>query len=191
MTSSFVTLFNLACTVTPCCCLDRFLLLPLILNVILLLLWSLSLCLLSSNMSGTLQHRCNSINWGTDAGIMVCRLYKALYSFVVVGFVAQAIAVVFDINARRHQRDRGGYGAMRNSTMLANVKLNQPEIVVSSTNTLGNTPQRMRKDPDIIYPQPNGQDDQLYEDQILSALEQNHAGKAREFSNSVFTQSQR
>lgn len=59
----------------------------LVINVFLLILWIVGLSLLGWNMAGTLGHVCNATNWGSEAGIMVCRIYKALFTFALFGHV--------------------------------------------------------------------------------------------------------
>lgn len=54
-------------------------------NLFLTVLWTLALALLLWNLSGTLSHRCNITNWHNEAGIMVCRIYKALAAFAFTG----------------------------------------------------------------------------------------------------------
>ena len=48
-------------------------------------IWLLGFALLFWNLRGTLTHRCHILNWGTDAGVMVCRLYKTLAAFTTIG----------------------------------------------------------------------------------------------------------
>ena len=55
------------------------------LNIGLCVLWALSWSLLTWYMSGTLLHKCNTKNWKDDSGTMVCRIYKALFSFALLG----------------------------------------------------------------------------------------------------------
>ena len=55
------------------------------LNGCLLVLWSVSFALLSWWSSGTLSHVCNKSNWEDETGIMVCRIYKALFAFTLLG----------------------------------------------------------------------------------------------------------
>ena len=57
----------------------------LVINAALSVFWATGFGLLAWAMSGTLVHRCNIANWGNDAGIMVCRLYKALFTFALTG----------------------------------------------------------------------------------------------------------
>lgn len=54
-------------------------------NGALTLLWILGLTLLTWNLSWTLGHHCARTTWHNDAGIMVCRLYKAMTAFTVTG----------------------------------------------------------------------------------------------------------
>lgn len=54
-------------------------------NAALSVLWILGLSFLTWNTGWTLRHRCLIENWKTEAGIMVCRLYKACSAFTVTG----------------------------------------------------------------------------------------------------------
>jgi hypothetical protein len=81
--------------------------LNLILNTALALLWTVSFALLAWWCSGTLAHVCNAQNWESDAGISVCRMYKALFSFALLGFVATGLALGLDIKVMRGARRRG------------------------------------------------------------------------------------
>jgi len=54
-------------------------------NSFLSLLWCVGFSLLSWNLSITLRHRCSIENWSTEAGVMVCRIYKALEAFAASG----------------------------------------------------------------------------------------------------------
>lgn len=112
MTTSLLTLLNFGLTVFLYCSHRRFILLSLISNSFLLILWAVSFGLLSWNMSKTLQHACPNIDWDNDVALIICRVYKALYSFIVIGFVAQIFIVALDVIARRRLRGRGEYNAM-------------------------------------------------------------------------------
>lgn len=48
-------------------------------------LWTVSWSLLTWFMSGTLAHVCDVEHWKEDVGIMVCRTYKALFTFTLIG----------------------------------------------------------------------------------------------------------
>ena len=54
-------------------------------NAFLSILWILGLSFLTWNLSYTLGHHCSRAVWKNTAGIMVCRLYKALTAFTVTG----------------------------------------------------------------------------------------------------------
>ncbi|KAK3678571.1 hypothetical protein LTR78_001869 [Recurvomyces mirabilis] len=60
-------------------------------------------------MSGTLAGACDKAHWHEDTGIMVCNIYKALFSFTLFGFLSTAAALVLDIYVRRRQTKRGIY----------------------------------------------------------------------------------
>jgi len=87
-------------------------LLNLCINAPLFGLWCLGLALLGWNMSGTLTHVCNGENWGSSAGIMICRIYKALFSFTVFGWLAAVAQVTLDVIVRRRQVRSGKYNKM-------------------------------------------------------------------------------
>ena len=85
----------------------------LILNLPLLLLWCLGFGLLTWNMSGTLGHVCNTANWGNSSGIMICRYYKALFSFSLFGVLGAIAAFILDFKVRRKQTRFGAYDQMK------------------------------------------------------------------------------
>jgi hypothetical protein len=99
--------------------------LNLVINLPLLLLWILGIALLGWNMAGTLGHVCNTANWGSDVGIMVCRIYKALFTFTLFGALSALAMVVLDIKVRKQQTSLGAYNQMRDSTY--DEKQQQPE----------------------------------------------------------------
>ncbi|KAK0783893.1 hypothetical protein LTS16_002800 [Friedmanniomyces endolithicus] len=79
------------------------------LNGFLAVLWTLSWSLLTYYMSGTLANVCDKAHWHEDTGIMVCRIYKALFTFTLLGFVSTLAALGLDIYVRRQQTRRGVY----------------------------------------------------------------------------------
>ncbi|KAI9681562.1 MAG: hypothetical protein M1829_000759 [Trizodia sp. TS-e1964] len=80
-----------------------------VLNGILTAIWIASFSLLTWATSSTLSHKCNSDNWGNEDGIMICRMYKALFAFAAVGLVSTLSAFILDIVVRRRQTSRGVY----------------------------------------------------------------------------------
>jgi hypothetical protein len=57
----------------------------LVLNSVLLGLWAPGFGFLWYYSRGTLSHVCNTANWTEEVGIMVCRIYKALFAFALEG----------------------------------------------------------------------------------------------------------
>ncbi|PGH13320.1 hypothetical protein AJ79_03736 [Helicocarpus griseus UAMH5409] len=83
----------------------------LVFSVIFLILWTVSLCLLSWNLSQTVIFTCNAKYWGNSTGISVCHLYKALFSFTVLSVASHATSVFLDARTRArstHGRDVAG-----------------------------------------------------------------------------------
>lgn len=83
--------------------------------MILLVLWISGISLLGWNMSGTLGHICNEENWGPDAGLMVCRIYKTLFSFTLFASMSALAMVVLDLEVRKKQTSLGKYNRMQGS----------------------------------------------------------------------------
>lgn len=75
--------------------------LNLLLNSILLVLWSIGFGLLSYWMSGTLKHHCDVLSWHDETGIMVCRIYKTLFTFSLLGFISTIAATTLDVHIHR------------------------------------------------------------------------------------------
>ena len=98
-----------------------------IVNGFLAILWCLSWSLLTWYMSGTLRNMCDVEHWREAVGIMVCRIYKALFSFTLLGMYVKVVlllpevcdanfnrlstlsALALDIYVRRQQTRRGIY----------------------------------------------------------------------------------
>jgi len=93
-------------------------LLNMIMNIPILLLWTVGLGLLIWNMYGTLGHSCTAANWGNEDGIMICHQYKAFFAFVVIGWLCQIALIILDVRARRTQSALGRYNKMRDSQDL-------------------------------------------------------------------------
>lgn len=87
-------------------------LLSLSLNSILLVLWTLSFALLTWWSSGTLGHVCNRVNWDNPTGIKICRIYKALFSFTLIGFLATGLALGLDVKVWRNEGRRGKFTSL-------------------------------------------------------------------------------
>ncbi|KAF2772429.1 hypothetical protein EJ03DRAFT_204039 [Teratosphaeria nubilosa] len=83
--------------------------LNLAINGFLTLLWGLSWIVLTIYMSRTLAHVCDYEHWNENVGIMVCRIYKALFTFALVGMVSTTAALALDIYVYHLQNRRGIY----------------------------------------------------------------------------------
>ncbi|MCJ1380096.1 hypothetical protein MMC17_003199 [Xylographa soralifera] len=81
-------------------------------NGFLSVLWMLGFALLAWNLSGLLSHKCTIENWSSELGVMVCRIYKALMSFTVIGMLTTLAALILDIHTHRATSHLGAYGSM-------------------------------------------------------------------------------
>ena len=59
--------------------------LNLVMNGALFFLWALGFSMLSYWAWGTMSHDCSVANWRDSVGVMVCQIYKALFSFSLLG----------------------------------------------------------------------------------------------------------
>ncbi|MCJ1245308.1 hypothetical protein MMC30_002512 [Trapelia coarctata] len=84
-------------------------------NSFLGLIWCVGFSLLSWNLSITLMHRCSIENWSTEAGVMVCRIYKALEAFAASGMLSTLLSLILDIRTHRQTIHRGNYNPMGDS----------------------------------------------------------------------------
>jgi len=108
------SLFSVAAlffTIILHCCIGLNPRLNIAINSFLTLLWLLSWSLLTwyIQMSGTLANVCDKAHWHEDTGIMVCRIYKALFTFTLLGLLSTLAALCLDIYVRRQQTRRGIY----------------------------------------------------------------------------------
>ena len=128
--ASLFSIAVLCFTIVLHCCIGLSPNLNIIFNSSLALLWGLSWALLTYYMSGTLANVCDMEHWNEDIGIMVCRVYKALFSFTLIGLyvlpfsthtlrvdesltplrsVSTLAALCLDIYVRRQHTRRGVY----------------------------------------------------------------------------------
>jgi hypothetical protein len=93
MSSSFFSIAALAVTIVLHCCVGLRPDFNLAVNGFLALVWAVSWSLLTWYMSPTLKNYCDVEHWQEDAGIMVCRIYKALFTFAFLGlYVSSHVA---------------------------------------------------------------------------------------------------
>lgn len=83
--ASLASIAALTCTILLHCLLGLNPRLNLGINGLLAVLWGLSFGLLTWYMSSTLGETCDKEHWNEEVGIMVCRIYKALWTFTLVG----------------------------------------------------------------------------------------------------------
>ncbi|KAL1642181.1 hypothetical protein SLS61_009795 [Didymella pomorum] len=86
--------------------------LNLILNGSLAILWALSFSLLAWWSSATLASACAVENWESELGQSVCRTYKALFSFALLGLVATLAAVGLDVHVLRSSTRKGRFQSL-------------------------------------------------------------------------------
>ncbi|KAL2835251.1 hypothetical protein BDW59DRAFT_5604 [Aspergillus cavernicola] len=110
--SAFLSLLNLTLTTTLHCCYGLSPRLSLITNSIIFVLWSISLVLLAWALSHTILTTCNATYWATSTGIAVCRIFKTLFTFNIIGVAALIASIALDIVAYRRQTRLGEYDPM-------------------------------------------------------------------------------
>jgi len=82
---SLLTVLFLAATIVFHCLTGLSPRLNIVLNSALFSLWGMGFGMLSYFMAPTLGHYCNTSTWENDAGVMVCRIYKTLFTFTLLG----------------------------------------------------------------------------------------------------------
>lgn len=106
---SILTIVSLTTTIVLHCFYGLNPILNTLLNAALTLLWAVSFSLLSWWTSGTLSHVCDNDNWENDVGVSVCRLYKALFTFSLLGLFSTIMALVLDVHVQRQAVARGRF----------------------------------------------------------------------------------
>ncbi|KAL8646322.1 MAG: hypothetical protein Q9226_006909 [Calogaya cf. arnoldii] len=99
-----------------------------IINAALSILWILGLSFLTWNVGWTIGHRCAIDTWLTEAGIIVCRLFKACTAFTVTGLLASLLALFLDVQTRRQSTQLGRYNAMHETDVKRSIPIiSRPE----------------------------------------------------------------
>ncbi|KAF1349801.1 hypothetical protein BDV97DRAFT_175619 [Delphinella strobiligena] len=86
----------------------------LLLNTILATIWAMGFGMLSYYMWHTLTHVCDITNWHDETGIMVCRIYKAVFTFSLLGLVSTISALALDLHIFRLSRRYGTHVRLDN-----------------------------------------------------------------------------
>jgi len=84
----------------------------LLINGVLLGLWAPGFAFLWFYSRKTLGDVCSKATWEDLTGIMVCRLYKALFAFATLGVASTLAAVLLDLIIFRRTVSRGKYKQM-------------------------------------------------------------------------------
>ena len=87
--ASLFSIAALAFTIILHCCIGLNPRLNIAINGFLAVIWALSWSLLTYYMSGTLANVCDVAHWHEETGIMVCRIYKTLFTFTLVGLYVE------------------------------------------------------------------------------------------------------
>ncbi|KAF2091866.1 hypothetical protein K490DRAFT_22372, partial [Saccharata proteae CBS 121410] len=111
-TVSFLTIVFLSATIVLHCCYGLKPRLNIALNTSLLTIWTVGFALLARWSSPTLGHVCSKVTWHNEDGIMICRIYKALFAFSMLGFLSTTSALLLDIYVWKRSIRRGKYNQM-------------------------------------------------------------------------------
>lgn len=76
------------------------------------MLWAISFSLLAWWSSATLASACAVENWESELGQSVCRTYKALFSFALLGLVATLAATGLDVHVQRSSTRKGKFQSL-------------------------------------------------------------------------------
>ncbi|KAJ5899515.1 hypothetical protein N7495_004259 [Penicillium taxi] len=114
-----LSIVNVIFTALVGCCCGLPTKLSLALNIPLLILWAISLALLSYGMSSTILASCTKEYWGNSTGISVCHSYKALFAFTAVGTASYMAALALDVIVRGRQNRLGVYDPMNSQAAFA------------------------------------------------------------------------
>ncbi|KAI9687405.1 MAG: hypothetical protein M1820_010459 [Bogoriella megaspora] len=109
LTVSLFTILSLSATIVLYCCVGLNSRVNLYVNGFLAILWAVGFSLLAWWMRKTLTHVCNTANWHDETGIMVCRVYKSLFTFSLLGFLSTLCALSLDIFVQSHTTRYGNY----------------------------------------------------------------------------------
>ncbi|KAF4158107.1 hypothetical protein CNMCM6936_005275 [Aspergillus lentulus] len=209
--SAFLSILNYIFTSLTHCCYGLSPRLSLLSNTILLILWLISLGLLSWSMSHTILTTCNATYWATSTGITVCRTYKALFTFTCTSTFAAVAAVALDIVIHKRQTRLGEYDPMtsnpdiklheRNNSAMADTNVSVPldderhPLQAQHQHQLHESPYADRHGISDI-PGPDYANHPAYRVPppvygFNASAEHYHAGEAQEFSETAPARSQR
>lgn len=90
--------------------------LNLALNGVLAVLWSVSFALLAWWSARTLASACAVKEWESEMGSGICRTYKALFSFALLGMLGTLASLGLDVHVLRAATGRGRFVSLRMGT---------------------------------------------------------------------------
>lgn len=110
--AAFLSLLNIILTTLIHCCYGLSPRLSLVTNSIVLVVWAVAFILLAWALSHTILTTCNATYWATSTGISVCRTFKALFAFTIIGAFGLIASIILDVIAYRRQTRLGEYDPM-------------------------------------------------------------------------------
>jgi len=126
LAASLCTLAFLVATTVLYACTKLSPLLNLVGNAVLFLLWGPAFGYLWYYSRATLGHVCNKDTWTGPTGIMVCRIYKALFAFSMLGTLTTLLALLLDVFIWRKTVARGKYSQMKEKPPVGIAAPGQP-----------------------------------------------------------------
>lgn len=78
-----------------------------VVNASLAVAWTVSFAMLARWCSRTVSQVCDMSSWDSDTGVSICRQYKALFSFALLGLLVTLLAVGLDVKVLKGARRRG------------------------------------------------------------------------------------
>ncbi|KAI5852610.1 hypothetical protein DFP73DRAFT_628018 [Morchella snyderi] len=98
---SALTYLNIFASSIFMCCNKLSPLFMMITDAILVFMWVFTFAMLSRAMGRTTTETCDIANWGSDAGIVICHMYKCLFAFVFLSWVMHVASTVLASTVRR------------------------------------------------------------------------------------------
>jgi hypothetical protein len=83
---SALTYLNIFASSIIMCCNKLSPLFMMVADAILVFMWVFTFAMLSRAMGRTTTETCDIANWGSDAGIVICHMYKCLFAFVFLSW---------------------------------------------------------------------------------------------------------
>lgn len=108
------------------------------LHAVVLLFWIAAFALLSYRLGNmVLGHACTLALWQTEMGLMVCRMYKAMYSFATICLLTSMAHVALDWVVMKETKSSGAYRALADPSPYVGT-FKTPEIGSEKSPMIGN-----------------------------------------------------